>query len=154
MNFNCAQHVHAEVAAWEELHDRIPEACRRHFACPVVSGKVADGKPFLATQLITDACEPCRLPVPWTSTAQGDVLVALNVLHSVGYLHGDIRPQNILFRRSSAPSEVHGILLDLGLARTCRLRHGAGRLVARPGHVPEGARPEALPSVAALPSLR
>ncbi|MCD6256184.1 MAG: serine/threonine protein kinase [Deltaproteobacteria bacterium] len=66
------------------------------------------------------------------------VLSALEKLHSIGVVHGDIKPDNIIL-----PKPLHPVLIDLGIARGI----GSGRAIAgTPGwSAPEFMRGEVSP---------
>jgi eukaryotic-like serine/threonine-protein kinase len=56
-------------------------------------------------------------PLEWQIELFYQVLVIVDYLHQSGYAHGDLKPQNILFRHTPVPHEVPSpVLIDFGAA--------------------------------------
>ncbi len=56
-------------------------------------------------------------PLEWQIELFYQVLVIVDYMHQSGYAHGDLKPQNILFRHAPAPHEVPSpVLIDFGAA--------------------------------------
>ncbi len=124
----------------------------------IATGEV-DGRPYLVTELL----EPRELPSSDTEVA--DFLLALctgiSALHRMGYVHRDIKPQNILYRPGGTHSSASAVpvLIDLGLVKdTTRDPNAEGTsLTLIDGHVagvgtPGFAAPEQLVGDAISPA--
>jgi serine/threonine protein kinase len=132
--------LHPEHRAREEYADRLrDEACTlarlRHRAIPDVLdlGTLSDGRPYFVMQLVTGRdlrSELDRLgvaSVPTTARWMAEVLEALQVVHDAGFVHRDVKLENVLLDPSGAAS-----LIDFGVAvhvEAALRRTGRGRLV-------------------------
>jgi len=72
--------------------------------------------PFLEGVTVRNALQAVgHVGVPHALWIARQVTSALDALHGCGWLHGDIKPENVLIAKSG-----HATLLDLGLARSLR----------------------------------
>lgn len=86
--------------------------------------------PFLVQELLSGRTLDQIIPLSPQQAASilSDVAAALSYIHSRGYLHCDIKPQNILIKHDGTP-----ILLDFGIARAEGL--AATTLIATPHYL-------------------
>ncbi len=126
-----------------ELADRLRDEAKtlarlRHRAIPDVLdlGETGDGRPYFVMQLVRgrDArSELGRLAVVAVPTAvrwMAEVLDALEVVHEAGFVHRDVKLDNVIIDESGAPS-----LVDFGVAlhvESMLRRTGRGLLVGTP----------------------
>jgi serine/threonine protein kinase len=80
-----------------------------------------EGRPYLVMELVNGGTLEDRLgdgqtfgpaEIEWLVTGLGAAIV---VVHAAGFVHGDIRPSNVLIRRAAPGDQV--VLADFGLAR-------------------------------------
>ncbi|BDA46424.1 probable casein kinase I isoform delta at N-terminal half [Coccomyxa sp. Obi] len=57
------------------------------------------------------------LPVPYVACVATEALRALQDLHGRGYVHGDVKPENLLLGAPDTPDATRLYLVDLGLAQ-------------------------------------
>lgn len=62
--------------------------------------------------------EDWPLPLPAVCGWIAQVAAALDAAHELGVLHCDVKPDNILLRRTGADGELEATLVDFGLARS------------------------------------
>jgi len=135
-------------------------AALRLLRLPGVVGMLEDGveedRTFIAMDLVEGSPYPGR-PRPATFDAIAETTIALletlDRVHASGFLHRDLKPQNVLVRRDGRP-----VLLDLGLAlhpsgpATAPAERGA--IVGTPSYLaPEQLRGETLTPAADLFAL-
>lgn len=93
----CVAHRHVAPVLSAHVH-RAPY----YLVMPLLSGETAAGR--IAAE--------GRLPVPWALWIARQAAEGLEALHTLGYVHGDVRPANILIAGNG-----HATLIDLGSAR-------------------------------------
>jgi hypothetical protein len=123
-----AQHEVAVHAALDHGH------ARRDYVIRLVEGFVVRGFPCIAfevhgTELARHVRKERPLSFPETRALGRQMLEALAALHSAGFVHGDVKPGNILWD----PSLREGRLIDLGWART---RYPKGSAIATRDYSP------------------
>ncbi|MDK2372086.1 MAG: FHA domain-containing serine/threonine-protein kinase [Candidatus Korarchaeota archaeon] len=96
---------HEHIVSFIEWIDRVPALVEEYVPGPTVGEAYGDRR---ATQ--NDAI---RISL--------GVLSALERMHSLGVVHGDVKPDNIILPRS-----LHPVLIDLGVARAVGKRSVAG----------------------------
>jgi serine/threonine-protein kinase PknK len=122
------------------------------------SGYAADGRPYLAMELMTRGSLADHLArrgtLPWDEVAQIGVRLsgALEAAHRAGVLHRDIKPENILVSQYGEPK-----LADFGIARIqggVETRTGVvtASVVHAPPEVLQGSRPSVQSDVYSLAS--
>jgi serine/threonine protein kinase len=135
--------LHPEHRERVELAERLRDEARalarmRHRAIPDVLdlGELTDGRPFFVMQLIRGRdlrAELTRLGVIAVPTAVrwlAEVLDALEVVHEAGFVHRDVKLENVVVDEAGAPS-----IIDFGVAfhvEAALRRTGRGRVVGTP----------------------
>lgn len=121
-----------------------------NIATVLETGVTADGRPFIASTYYADGSLADRLrtqgPLPAEDVVAIGVKLAatLAYLHSVGVMHRDIKPQNILISEFGEPA-----LADFGVAA---IVHGGGATTATGALTPLHAPPESFDNTAPAPA--
>lgn len=100
-----------------------------------------EGRPYLVMELVDGGALEDRLAggqtfdpaeIEWLVTGLGGAIV---VVHAAGFVHRDVRPSNVLIRRSALGEQV--VLADFGIAREIDQRHLAAAAGTDPFTAPE-----------------
>lgn len=81
-------------------------------------GKIGSGVPWLATNWVPGGSLSCNIkPLDWKTLREVLVqtLQSLASCHALGFIHGDVKPNNILFYREQN-GEVKTVLIDFGIS--------------------------------------
>ena len=115
---------HAEDPGAESRLNRESEALERAqspYLVPLVASGAEDGTRFLVTDYIAGRTlrrvldESGRTPILDTLLIAESIFQALEQIHAVNFVHGDVKPENIMITQSvGAPPAV---LIDCGFAR-------------------------------------
>jgi serine/threonine-protein kinase len=112
------------VHRWRFLQEaRVMQSVRHPAVVPVLeSGETGDGQPFLVMELLGGENAGDLLAregaLPWRRAASiaGQLAVALDQVHRAGFLHRDLKPDNVMLRVAADGGE-QVTLLDFGMAR-------------------------------------
>ncbi|KAJ3176483.1 hypothetical protein HDU87_005177 [Geranomyces variabilis] len=111
-----------ECRVYHDLLDLQGTAVARVIGRGVMGGMF----PFLATEPIVS---PGRI-AEWGPSEHLLAQEALSGLHAAGYLHGDVRKQNVLFHDDPAGGQRRALLIDLETARRASSGELAGEMLA------------------------
>lgn len=145
MNRNVAIKVFDFDLGDEELWRRFSSECQAsgtfvgapHIVAALQQTKTVDGRPCLvmeycpAGSLVTAMSKRGTMPLEEALAVGVELSVALDVVHVSGFLHGDIKPANVLLTQHRGPA-----LSDFGLAIVSEIR------AAVMGYTAEFAAPE------------
>ncbi|HTL06499.1 MAG TPA: protein kinase, partial [Gemmatimonadales bacterium] len=93
---------------------------------PLIDSGESDGLLYYVTPLVSDGSlrdrlnREARLPLADALRIAREVGAALDYAHREGFLHRDVKPDNILF------ADGHAVLADFGIARACGAADAAG----------------------------
>ncbi len=111
-------------------------------------GETDDGTPYFVMSYadagtVADLLHSAPLPLAQVSDLVGQAAQGLEVLHRVGVVHRDVKPQNLLLKAGS-DGEVRLMVADLGVAKALLHASGITQVVGTPAYMaPEQAAPGA-----------
>ncbi len=109
-------------------------------------GETADGTPYFVMSYadggtVGDLLPQAPLPLGQVADLVSQASSGLSVLHGIGVVHRDVKPQNLLLQNTGADG-VRLVVADLGVAKAMAYASGLTQVVGTPAYMaPEQADP-------------